>query len=324
MAHVDSRRGPLDGLLDQLLDVEPGRGSHTTIPTGYSPLDDVLQGGMRTGDLLILGGRPGSGKTAMAMQWAHHAAVAGYPVLIASLEHDPSDLLERLLLLEVGAVPRTQRPDAREVRQALAEVFEGRGTWEDAIAASPRLADARERIDAISGNLHLLCGSDIDVATIRYTADDLGPGPKLVVIDYLQKVADHSHGHDPESVTRDAKSLALDTNAAVLGISSTDQQGLTTRRVRLSHLRGSAAIAYEADVALLLDEKVNAISRVHTDFDDVRRRSFLEQSIVAVEKHRRGVSGMAMEFRHELAFSRFDPDGGIVAERMDESVPEPA
>ncbi len=45
------------------------------IPTGFTPLDDILNGGMRPGELLMIGGAFGVGKTIWALQVARNAVV---------------------------------------------------------------------------------------------------------------------------------------------------------------------------------------------------------------------------------------------------------
>ena len=49
----------------------------TRFPTGMFPLDDVLDGGFRRQDLVLITGRPGAGKTVMALQWARAVARQG-------------------------------------------------------------------------------------------------------------------------------------------------------------------------------------------------------------------------------------------------------
>lgn len=319
MGWIDRRRGgQLRELVDQLLDADERAGAHHYCPTGYHPLDEVLDGGLRTGDLTILGGRPGSGKTAMSLQWALAAASAGIPTIVASLEHDPSDVLERLLLIQVGAATAGRTYRSGDVRPVLARVLEGATSWDEATERFPVLGEAREAVDAAAGHLHLICGSSTSVDELAELAQQHGEGPKVVVVDYLQKVAAHSGGRDDDDVVRDAKSLALETGAAVLAISSMDQGGLDARRLTMSHLQGAEAITYEADLVLMLDSKLNTVSKLHTDYDDVRRREFAKWSVVTVDKNRRGPAGLGLEFLRDLGFSRFDPDGGIVSERLEE------
>jgi RecA/RadA recombinase len=71
-------------------------------PTGMDPLDRILGGGIRAGDLVLLGGRPGVGKTVVGLQWARAVARSGGTAMIASYEHDEVTLLGRMVAMEIG------------------------------------------------------------------------------------------------------------------------------------------------------------------------------------------------------------------------------
>src|SRR6185503_104233 len=91
----------LDALASLRAHGPPG-GARAPIPTGFAPLDEVLNGGLRAGDLVLLGGKPGQGKTTAALQWARQSAAAGSTTVFACYEHDVALLLVRLLLVELG------------------------------------------------------------------------------------------------------------------------------------------------------------------------------------------------------------------------------
>ena len=72
------------------------------ITTGYPSLDRLLGGGLRRGELTIVGGDAGAGKTALSLGIAIRAAVAGYPVLILTHEAGMERSWERLVSAESG------------------------------------------------------------------------------------------------------------------------------------------------------------------------------------------------------------------------------
>ena len=79
----------------------------TGISTGYSSLDKITQG-LHGGDLIILAGRPGMGKTLLAMNIVEHVAlVERAPVSVFSLEMSKEKLLERSLA-SVGHIEADQ------------------------------------------------------------------------------------------------------------------------------------------------------------------------------------------------------------------------
>ena len=115
-----------------------GRVSAAVVPSGFAVLDDALEGGFRSGELVLLGGPQGLGKTTMVMQMIRNVVRSGGTAVIFSYEHEGHTLLERLLSLE--AEPRrgprrgAAAGDPRRVRAARARPGH---TLED------RLADLR-------------------------------------------------------------------------------------------------------------------------------------------------------------------------------------
>src|ERR671927_765000 len=71
-----------------------------TVPTGFPSLDKLLGGGVRRGDLVVLGGDVGAGKSALALAIALRAAHAGHSVEFLTAEMDEMRLLERALAIE--------------------------------------------------------------------------------------------------------------------------------------------------------------------------------------------------------------------------------
>ena len=110
------------------------------------------------------------------------------------------------------------------------------------------------------------------------------------------------------------------TEVAVVAVAAADKTGLRARRLRLHHLRGSASLAHEADVAILMNEKAVSVSKSHLAFDPVRAEQFKRWVVLSVEKNREGAPDMNLEFRKDLANYRFDPEGGFVAEALVDSV----
>jgi hypothetical protein len=94
----------------------------------------------------------------------------------------------------------------------------------------------------------------------------------MVIVDYLQKVY-VPHGPPVEDdritvVVEGLKDLALDLDVPVLAVAAGDKQGISSgRRMRTSHLRGSSAVAYEADCVLMLNNKFDVVARHHLVYD---------------------------------------------------------
>ncbi len=142
----------------------------------------------------------------------------------------------------------------------------------------------------------------------------------MLVVDYLQKVAAGPElANDGDRVTRVAeglKELALHGNIAVVAIAAADREGLSSPRLRLHHLRGSTALAYEADLAILLNDKHRIVSKMHLTYDPVRGEDFHNTVVFSLEKYRAGQANLDLEFRKEFASYRFNPAGGHVFDRL--------
>src|ERR671911_176486 len=98
-------RSALDTLAELHQLTEPVR--HAVVPTGFDRLDDVLAGGIRQGEVVLLGGKPGVGKTVVSLQWARAMAQRGIVAVYLCYEHDEVTLLTRLLSCEFGEMIAT-------------------------------------------------------------------------------------------------------------------------------------------------------------------------------------------------------------------------
>ena len=116
------------------------------------------------------------------------------------------------------------------------------------------------------------------------------------------------------------KDLAMDTSSGIVAIAAVDEEGLHSRRVRLSHLRSAAALSYEADIAIMMNEKALCTSRVHTAFDLTRIEEFEQRVVFSIEKNRSGRSNLDLEFEKDFGRFRFHPDGNFVAETLIDGV----
>jgi replicative DNA helicase len=111
------------GVLDQVDQARAGT-APAIFSTGILPLDDLIGGGLRDEQEIIIGGRPGHGKSALAMQIARHiAAIYGIPILYVSIEMAAEELAARLLGADIG-IPawriESGRISPQEANQLLA------------------------------------------------------------------------------------------------------------------------------------------------------------------------------------------------------------
>jgi replicative DNA helicase len=302
-----------------------------TAPTGFAVLDDILGGGVRAGELLLLGGPPGVGKTICALQWARNLARDGNHVVFACYEHEPTTLLIRLLGLEAGDVGR-DGPLGRALERALLRGEAAGRSLRDVLADAELGLQALEAVEAYADNLSLVraSGSHTTLEELRELTRGHASHDRMTIlfVDYLQKIPlQPEPDTEAEKVTRTVeglKDLALDLRIPVVLLSAVDADGMRANRLRMYHLRGSSAVAFESDVVLMLNDKVKAVSKVHLSYDPVGAQQFKDWVVVSIEKNRGGPNLIDLEFRKDFRHFRFHPDGGIVKEklvdeRMDES-----
>ena len=294
-------------------------------PTNFSPLDQVLAGGLRPGELVLVGGSPGVGKTVATLQWARNMALQGIPTIYVCYEHEESALLGRLLALELGELPHAEDDmEMEKLRLGIQEVAAGSGRGlTDVLESEEMLRLASQHIDAYGDLLWLVKASGAHTGLEELedmVVERLKAGPVILFVDYLQKVSVRPEPPDEgEKVTKIAealKDLALRYKIPVVAIVAADKEGIKARRLRLHHLRGSSALMYEADVAVLLNDKFNCVSKVHLAYDPVRAETFHNYTIFTIEKNRGGPNLIDIEFRKDFLYYRFNPEGGIVAEKL--------
>ncbi len=289
-----------------------------TWPTGFVPLDGQLGGGLRLGELVLLGGPQGLGKTTWAIQVARNVARAGGRVVYFSFEHEQLMFLERVIAQSAFEAEGLEAPTTRRIRDRFQRASSNGSAAGIAglLQGLPGAQEALEELQSLGDRflVHESSGRSTSVATIRATLDGLPEGPApVVVVDYLQKVP--SEG-DAE-VVEQLKDLALEKGVAVLAVVAAEKGALGPgHRLRVHELRGSSSLAYEPDVVLILNDKYDAVARHHLVYGVGAAERFREWVILSIEKNRGGTDRIDLEFRKQFAHGRFDPDGQMVAEQL--------
>ena len=310
----------------ELADFEP-------VPLGMAPLDRMLGGGLRPGELMLIGGAQGTGKTTMALQMARNIAASGQAyVLYVNFEHDDSDMLNRLIAMEsvLPHLPNTKASTgAVKITDVRAEVIRSwarSGDEQIDLAASPKLRGAIERIARYGNNLYLLRGSQTasTVDNLRELIDmhrrKSGERRMVLIVDYMQKVPQlpepPSESEKVTYVVNGLKDIALTEHVPTIAIVAADKEGLKAARLRNHHLRGSSAINYEADVILILNEKYQIVAKVNIEFNPYQAQRFRDWVVVSIEKNRSGADNIDVEYHKHFDFSCFDPTGRPVQEKL--------
>ncbi len=288
------------------------------VSCGFTDLDSLL-GGLQASDLLILAGRPGMGKTALATNMAFHAArfyaqdmldgvevSKGAPVLFFSLEMAAQQLSARIL--------------SEQTEIEMSKIRSGRfseSEWERFVLKMQDLSTLPLYIDDTGG---------ISIAQIAARARRFRREKKigLIVIDYLQLIEpsrrQDNRVQEITEVTKGLKNLAKELNVPVLALSQLSR-GVDSRddkRPVLSDLRESGSIEQDADVVMFVYReayylKTRKPDEGDSEFDKWREKWERVEHLadVLVEKHRHGPT-TRIELFFDDRFTRFKD----LAERM--------
>lgn len=212
-------------------------GAFDGIKTGYGDLDRVLAG-IGQSDLVLIGARPGMGKTAFALNIAVNVArMTGKKVAIFSLEMSDEQLATRILSSNAMV-------DSYSLRTGNVS----QGDWEKLAGAVDRLSSARILIDDTS---------NITVSGMKAKLrreGDIG----LVIIDYLQLMQGEKHTDnrvlEVADITRNLKLMAKELRVPVICASqlSRGTEGRNSKRPMLSDLRESGSIEQDADTVMFI------------------------------------------------------------------------
>lgn len=258
------------------------------LPTGFDKLD-AMTAGLKGGELIIVAGRPGMGKTALGLNVALFACQARQTgVAVFSLEMRKEELARRLLCSEA-------RVDGGRLRTGMLS----REDWTHLATAAGPLSELPLYIDDTAG---------LSIMQLRGKARRLKSehGLGLIVVDYLQLMTAGRRVDNREQeiseISRSLKGLAKELDVPVVALSQLNR-GVETRpgkdkRPQLSDLRESGAIEQDADVILF-------VYRPEVYAKDEERAPLRGLAELIIGKQRSGPTGIVKcRFFHE--FTRFE------------------
>ena len=291
-------------------------GGLSGITTGLESLN-ARTGGLHHSDLLILAGRPGMGKTALATNIAFNTArrwlrdqedgiapekSAGARVAFFSLEMSADQLATRILAENSGISSESLRmgkittSDFRNLARAAAE-----------LQTLPLFIDDTPALT---------------IAALRTRARRMKRQHKIgfIVVDYLQLLQGSGNGRDGNRVqeiseiSRGLKTLAKELDVPVLALSQLSRavEQREDKRPQLSDLRESGSIEQDADIVLFVyREEYYVAAQEPRDADDPKMAEWAAQmekvhglAEVVIAKQRHGATGK-VRLKFESNITRF-------------------
>ncbi|MES2634050.1 MAG: replicative DNA helicase [Pseudomonadota bacterium] len=216
------------------------------IPTGLRDLDDMLDGGMRNGQFIIIGARPSMGKSAIADNIGLHVAMSlGKPVGKFSMEMQNREGGQRALSA-VGRIPghALRRPERMSDEN-----------WSS-------LTRGIEQLRHIPFYSNERGGLNINQVRAKARALRRKFGLKLLIVDYLQLMSGTDsrapRTYQLEEASRGLKSLAKELQIPVIALAQVNRgvEKETNTMPKLSDLKDCGSLEQDADIVMFIDRPI--------------------------------------------------------------------
>jgi len=232
--HIDRDLRPIHQVLEKFHErieyLQQHQGELVGVPTGLVDLDKVL-GGLQRSDMIVMAGRPGMGKTSLALSVALQAArLHQKRVAIFSLEMSDEQVVQRLVSAETGI-------DSQRIR--LGNIYQDE--WPTFIQATNILSGTQVFID----DTPAISALELRTKARRLHAEH---GLDLLIVDYLQLMRGESRSENRQQeisfISRSIKGLARELDVPILALSQLSRQvdSRHDKRPMLSDLRESGCL----------------------------------------------------------------------------------
>lgn len=272
---------------------DPERRPVTALSTGFEEFD-AYTGGLSRSDLVVIAGRPGTGKTSLALAIARDVAIRQRKrVGIFSLETAKEQVLERLLCAEAQV-------DLHSLRSGYLPPAK----WGQIAEAAGRLHEAQILVDDVPG---------APILSIKAKARRMAMehGLDLLMVDYLQLVEAGIRTDVREQqiayISRTLKGLARELGIPVIACSQLNRavERRESKRPQLSDLRESGAIEQDADLVVFIYRP--------DYYEDQSGKGPVAETEIIVAKQRNGPTGKFILQFHK-SYATFYPS----ARKMEE------
>ena len=264
----------MDAAIVAVLDHMEARaeGKDDSLPTGLADLDELLDGGLRAGQLVIIGARPAMGKSAMAVSIGLNMAERGCSVGMFSLEMPGSELARRQLAMKskvhLSKIKRAERLETHE--------------W-------TRITEGCDALRNLKFQISETPGITINQLRSRTRKLKRQHGLDLLIVDYLGLMGQTNPKDNRNTAlgeaTRGMKNLAKELNIPIICLAQLGREVEKRAGARpiLSDLRDSGEIEQDADIVIFIDRPAMRDPALGEDW------KYYAEAIVA--KQRNGSTG---------------------------------
>ena len=258
------------------------------ISSGYPHLDNLCSG-FKPGDMIVLAGRPGMGKTSFALNMAIEMAKNGSNIMVFSLEMPRSQLGTRVMSIECSI-------NAKHLLTGKFDEGETDRLW--------RNYDSLSRLPIYIDDTSKLTVSDLRSRAKKLDTDlkKSGKGKRLdcIMIDYLQLMSSTVYREDRvrqvEDISRNVKLFAKDMGIPIVALAQLNRklEDRSTKVPMLSDLKDSGAIEQDADMVMFIHR------------DDVYKQESEKKNVanIYVQKNRHGQQGV-VKLRFVPQYTKF-------------------
>lgn len=285
-------------VLERLNTIKTDAEAFKGIPTGFWMLDK-LTNGLHGGELIVIAGRPGTGKSSFAMNIVENAALKNKSCAVFSLEMPRIQIAQRLLCSCSGVALS---------KMASGEFADNEKDWKKLYETATKLSNFKIFIDDSS----LVTPAQVLSKCRRLKSKE---GLDLVLIDYIQLMTigrkAENRQQEISEISRNLKILAKELDVPVVALSQMSRQ-IESRpgRPQLSDLRESGAIEQDADIVMF-------IHREKTEEDAPNK----DDRMLIVAKHRNGaLDDIPLKWIGELVkFVSYESDDMIKIRQYEEN-----
>lgn len=217
-------------------------GKMPSVSTGVGDIDRALNGGLRPGQLAIVAGRPGTGKSALVAQTAWRLVKCRKSVWLASGEMMASEIIERIAASET-------RINSSKVHQPHRAIKADSRDNDEVIETMQRVKSFPQLYICGYGKM------TVDVIKAHAMRHRSVHGLDLVIVDYLQlaKGKGGSRYEEITGISRGLKNLAMELRVPVIALSQMKRaKDGANPKPHMAELRDSGQIEADADVIMLL------------------------------------------------------------------------